>query len=396
MAEAAAEATTIAIAAALAVVCAWGLGAGCDGTPTYYLDGGVEPDGPPPRPEAGPRPDGSAGVFAEVSLSGCAESTVTETELRCLGQVPLTVSFAALAPPDAESFVWVFGDGSDPNNEPAPTHRYQRPGTFTVNLVVGGPFGPLSPTRPIRVTVTAAPLGAWCDRDEQCATAHCLCADAGGEGCPAILSGTCSAPCPGCGAEGICADLQVLDATGTADVAAWRQAQCLPGCEHHADCPRPGFRCRAVPTRDATGSRDWQGACLPAVLADVGAGCAGPAGEPDPAACLSGDCAALGRFGLCTDPCALSPCPDYAACALFSGGPRAGEPVCLARCSPSRPCDHDPALACTTADPLGELGFSILDPGVPATATFCAPRRCTDALDCPSGICDQAAGGFCI
>jgi len=380
--------STLIITAAILALSA----AACDGTPTWYLDATVGEDGPPPRPEAGTYPDGAIGSFASVTLTGCAELSITETTTQCSGQAPLEIAFSTLAPQDTQSFVWDFGDGSEPGSTSAPVHTYHRPGTYIVDLVVGGPFGPISPTRGIQITVREAPLGDWCDRDEQCQSGTCLCADASEQGCPSVLSGTCTGACPACGADGICADLTAGDAT---DLPAWRAPHCLAACAQDVDCPRAGFRCRAVPTRDATGARDWQGACLPDVLGDVGQPCLDADGAPDPEQCLSGDCADLGRFGLCTDACDQSPCPGYAACAVLSGGPRSGEPLCLARCSASRPCDADPALSCTAPDALGELGFTLLSATEPAGATYCAPRRCAGALDCPSGQCDLAAGGFC-
>lgn len=366
-------------------------GMACDATPTWVLDAGPGADAAPPTPDVGPVPDGTPSIFADVSISGCAEVSITEGTYHCIGPVPLEITLATLVPPDATSYVWDFGDGAPPSTSPAPAHRYDQPGTFQITLVVGGPFGTISPPRLVQVTVTRATLGDWCEQGSQCQGGVCLCGGAA-EGCPPVLAGTCSAECDACTSPGVCADLGVRDAT---DLPTWRGPHCLLGCASAGDCPRSGFDCREVPTLDATGTRSWSGACLPDVLAEVGGGCPAAGGGLTPERCLSGSCLAVGLYGLCTDGCALAGCPSYAACVTFTGGPRTGEPLCLARCSASRPCGADPDLGCEAADPAGDLGFSVLTPGEPAGATYCAPRRCGSSLDCPSGDCDLAAGGFC-
>ncbi|MDP7115129.1 MAG: PKD domain-containing protein [Myxococcota bacterium] len=57
-----------------------------------------------------------------------------------LGGIPLEVSFAV---PDeltdgVETYLWTFGDGSDPSADAAPTHTYESEGQFTVSLAVTG------------------------------------------------------------------------------------------------------------------------------------------------------------------------------------------------------------------------------------------------------------------
>jgi hypothetical protein len=145
----------------------------------------------------------------------------------------------------------------------------------------------------------------------------------------------------------------------------------------------------------ATAERDWAPVCFPELLHDVGGSCHNPADEADHSLCLSGRCLDVGRFGLCIDLCAVNPCPSYAACVQFSGGPLAWEPLCLARCGPARPCNADPQLDCEVPDSAGELGFTVVDPSEPPGHTYCAPRRCQSGSDCPSGLCDTQAGGFC-
>jgi hypothetical protein len=191
-------------------------------------------------------------------------------------------------------------------------------------------------------------------------------------------------------------DLEVLDSTPSPGAdAPWRAPICLAGCTDPEDCLRSGFGCREVPIQDAEGLRAWGSACFPDLLGDVGKSCHSVQDVPEPALCLSGRCGALGRFGLCTEGCAVNDCPSYAVCVAFTGGPYAGEPLCVARCTTDRPCDADPALGCEPADPVGSLGFTVLEPGEPTSTQFCAPRRCQEPLDCPSGSCDLQAGGFC-
>ncbi|MDY0002041.1 MAG: PKD domain-containing protein [Polyangia bacterium] len=375
---------------ALSLSCLLSLPA-CDGTPTWVLDGGPLPDGSPPRPDVGPYPDGSPSIFAEVSLSGCAEVSLTDEAQHCVGRAPLEVRFSALVPSDAASFIWDFGDGSAPSSSPSPVHLFERKGAYQVVLVVGGPFGAISPSRLLQVTVTGAQVGAYCDQDDQCSSGHCLCAEPE-DGCPGALTGTCSGPCEDCAPPSLCADLGVEDAS---DLPEWRGRHCLPSCTSSTDCPRDGFGCREVPTFDPEAPRGWFGACLPDLLSEVGEGCADSIGLLLPARCLSGRCIEAGRFGLCTDWCAEGSCPSHAACASFSGGPLAGVALCLSRCSQLRTCEGDPDLGCEAPDPSGDWGFTLLSAGEPAGATYCAPRRCTEAIHCPSGTCNLDGGGFC-
>jgi len=67
-------------------------------------------------------PGYQAGLSA-LPLSGCS---------------PLEVSFEAL--PGADSYLWEFGDGRM-SHETTPTHTYQAPGTYQVQLTATGPGG---------------------------------------------------------------------------------------------------------------------------------------------------------------------------------------------------------------------------------------------------------------
>ncbi len=368
------------------------LAAGCDARPRFHIDGGLGPDSTPGH-DALPGQDAGGEPFAGVTISGCEELDLTSETQTCRGTAPLLLAFSSLAPTDASSFRWEFGDSTPDASSPSTSHEYRLPGEYNVLLVVGGPFGSISPPYPTLVEVAPAPAGAYCSEDAQCAESLCLCETGDATGCPPILEGTCSSRCDGCPQDTVCADLTVGDAT---DTDGWRSQVCLPGCETSSDCPRPGFVCRELPSFDANLGRQWQPVCFPDVLADLGESCHDTLDQSDPALCYSGRCGHLGRFGLCIDGCLDAPCPSYAACVTFAGGPLAGEPVCLARCGPDHLCDQDPQLACEPPNGAGDLGFILLDPGEPQGHTYCAPRRCETSSDCPSSPCDTDAGGFCM
>ncbi|MFH2010768.1 MAG: PKD domain-containing protein [bacterium] len=363
----------------------------CDNRPKWVVDAAVVKDSSQNWPEAAPPTDGGGDTFAGLTIGGCGEIELTVEAYICRGTAPLSLTFSSLAPPSAATFMWDFGDDTEPATAPSTDHVYAQPGTYTVVLVIGGPFGTISPPHLTQVSVLPGAVGGYCEEDTQCAAGRCLC---GGEGsdCPIVLRGTCSAECGPCPVDSHCADLTV---SGTDDAADWRLATCLLTCESDLDCLRNGFRCRELPAVAEPAGRLWQPTCFPDVLEDVGAGCRNADDMPDPARCLSGVCASLGHFGLCTDDCQAGTCPSYAVCATFTGGPHAGEEVCLARCDPNRPCHQDPKLACELESPVGELGFTVLDPAEPPGLTYCAPRRCAANAECPTGDCDLQAGGFC-
>jgi len=368
---------------------------GCDARPRYHIDGGL-PDADTPLHDAQPPSDAAGDIFAGMSISGCAEQTLTDALLTCRGTVPLSLGFASLAPPTASTFKWEFGDETPNGETPSTSHVYPSPGTYIVLLVVGGPFGTLSPPYLTRVEVEPVDVGAFCDANDQCVDGLCMCATGDATGCPSILQGTCAASCPECPESTHCADLAVGDASELSSwLGPWRAAACLPDCEADTDCLRPGFGCRELPAVDPALGRLWRPTCFPEVLGDVGQACDDLNDAPDPGLCLSGRCGALGRFGMCTEDCLENPCPSYATCVAFTGGPHAQEPLCVARCTAERPCNHDPELACEFPNGAGDLGFTLLAPGEPAGQSYCAPRRCAAAQDCPSSACDLSTGGFC-
>lgn len=365
---------------------------GCDASPTWSPDAAAPEDAAPPPPDGTPWTDGAAPLFADVAVTGCAVLSMDDVSLRCQGAAPLQLSFSALGPTTAQRFIWDFGDGSPPSSAPAPTHRYDHPGDYSVTLVLSSPSGPISPARQIRVSVGRGEIGAYCTANDQCAGSRCLCGLETEQQCPSAMQGLCSAPCPDCGDAGVCADLTVGDAS---DIPVWRMLTCLPACETSLDCARGGFECLTVPTRDATGVAGWGHACLPEVLQPMGAGCADSLGALDDLRCASGLCAPLGRFGICSASCETAGCPEGADCVRFSAAPLWDAPLCLMRCDAATPCTADPALGCVAPDPSGDLGFEVLSPTAPGGAAYCAPRRCLTPADCPTGLCDLAAGGFC-
>lgn len=369
---------------------------GCDGTPVYKMPDARPSDAQVVAQDAFIPPDGSGEIFAGVSIDGCQELTVTAELYECRGAVPLSVALQALGPPSATTFLWEFGDSSPRREEASVRHVYDLPGTYQVTLVVGGPFGAVSPTQIIQISAEPAGVGGYCAEDAQCASERCLCSGDDTTGCPLILQGTCVADATTCPADAVMVDLEVVDSTRSPGAdAPWRAPLCLAGCTGAEDCARDGFGCREVPVLGASNERGWATACFPDLLGDVGEQCHSVQDVPEPALCLSGHCGELGRFGLCTEPCLDHDCPSYAACVSFTGGPLAGEAICLARCTAGRPCDTDPALTCEAADPQGDLGFTVLDPAEPTGTLYCAPRRCQGSTDCPSGSCDLQAGGFC-
>ena len=154
---------------------------GCDARPRYHIDGGLQPD-VAILPDGLPQSDATGELFAGMTISGCAEQTLTDEILICRGTVPLSLGFASLAPPNASTFKWEFGDQTPDGESPSTSHAYQSPGTYTVLLVVGGPFGTISPPYLTQVEVEPVDVGAFCDSDDQCVDGLCLCATADARG----------------------------------------------------------------------------------------------------------------------------------------------------------------------------------------------------------------------
>ena len=82
-----------------------------------------------------PNGDDSAAINALYAIY-----TDFEANGDIIGEVPFDVEFGILEDLDEglETYLWSFGDGSDPSAEAVPTHRYDEEGQYTVTLTVTG------------------------------------------------------------------------------------------------------------------------------------------------------------------------------------------------------------------------------------------------------------------
>jgi PKD domain/FG-GAP-like repeat len=76
-----------------------------------------------------------------------------------LGAAPLSVRLTDLSEGIVDTRLWDFGDGAT-STEAAPTHVYERPGTYAVSLAVTGPGGSDTKVRPSYVEVVPCPTKA--------------------------------------------------------------------------------------------------------------------------------------------------------------------------------------------------------------------------------------------
>jgi PKD repeat protein len=366
-------------------------------------DGVAGPDAAPAPADAAPLVDAQvpgdaapALTWVDFAIAGCAATSPGDPGLdagpgsaACQGQAPLTVQLAAVVPAAVDVYVWDFGDApaSDPDagpvpDGPTPTHVYELPGVYDVSLSVRGPGGSAMARRQAAVVVTAAVLGAPCQRDAQCgADRECVCD--GESGCAAPLrAGMCSAscgpdaPCAG----GVCANLA---AAAPAEPLDWQRSLCVPACEAGV-CPA-GLTCQEFPAGDG---QAWvQGCFAPGVLGAIGSSCKDASGAPDPHACAGGVCLDIGARGACSAPCADTACPASAACASLDSETPA---MCVQRCTEGAgDCLLDPWLACEAPGAPG--GFIVTEPASPDG--YCTPRTCTEPEACgPDGTC---TAGYC-
>jgi len=72
------------------------------------------------------------------------------------GRAPLSVQFSDLSTGDIVSWLWDFGD-DETSTEQHPFHIYDQPDTYTVTLIVTGPYGENSRIRPSYIDVQYAP-----------------------------------------------------------------------------------------------------------------------------------------------------------------------------------------------------------------------------------------------
>jgi PKD repeat protein len=344
----------------------------------------------PPRREATVAGEGHAGSRVDFVVQGCAKRTAD----KCLGVVPLTLVFSAVADATPPGASWDFGDGSPAGGGPVVSHSYEQPGSFTVMLSVSVASGTVSERKDGFVAVSAVGAGGPCSSDAACASGKCACA--GGQ-CPFPLSqGLCLQECAKLACHSpamVCVDLSVAGAPQPAE--PWRTQLCLPGCAADDDCARRGFGCRQAPS-----SGGWVKACLPPFPRDVSEPCRRADGTPDGASCVGGLCLAIGAGGYCSAACGAAGCPDGTRCARFSGED-ASSFVCLRRCAPAGVQDacgaSDPQLGCELPSPVGYYGFQIAGPPEPPGTRFCAVKRCASDPSCgATGRCDLAKGGFCV
>lgn len=353
--------------------------AACAGGPPRPQESGP---GDRPRPGEGFPLPGESGPRRVIDfvVQGCSERTAD----RCVGAVPLSLTFSAVAQGPVSSLGWNFGDGSPTENALVVRHTYTRQGAFTVTLAAVISGGTAVEQKEKFVQAGAAGPGGACASTEDCASGTCVCH----QSCPFPLSeGLCLRPCQqlACDLAGTaCIDLSVPDGGSAGE---WRTRLCLPTCSKDSEC-RPGFLCRQGP-----GPGGWLKACLPPFPRDIGQPCRGSGGSPDGSLCLGGLCLDIGASGYCSADCGVKACPAGSRCARL--GP-AGQLVCLLRCTAGA-CAGDPRLGCERPDPAGQWGFEIIGPPDPAGTLYCAPKRCLLSSECGlAGTCDLSKGGFCV
>jgi PKD repeat protein len=98
-----------------------------------------------------------AALLALAALFAPGSALADFTASPTTGIAPLTVTFTD-ATVGATSWAWKFGDGTNPpeQNQQNPTHTYQTPGTYTVNLTTSDGTTTQSAT-PVTITVLPAP-----------------------------------------------------------------------------------------------------------------------------------------------------------------------------------------------------------------------------------------------
>ncbi len=285
--------------------------------------------------------DGPTPITLAVAATGCRSYVVNGGIGSCVGDPPLELAFAPVSSSDFVRFSWSFGDGTPDVQDPAPTHRYNLPGTYTVLLTgVLGANGTVQTSAVI--VVRPLPVGGACDLDAHCASGL-TCACAPGGGCAAaFVKGICSVSCESapCPAGGVCASF-ALGPTPTDGTAPPRAPTCLGSCD--GGCPA-GFVCTTLAGAGPAAAGPWVRACVPAgALADLGAPCRNANGDLDGEICGTGVCADLGALGVCSARCDGSqPCPSNTTCATLADGTQ----WCLADCATAGACLRDPLLAC--------------------------------------------------
>lgn len=341
--------------------------------------------------------DGGPSTTAAFSIIGCESFSITEIGALCIGKPPLELTFVSLLS-GTTSNVWTL-TGAVPSSsmQLSPTVVYDQPGTFLARLAAEGPGGTSVSTGTIVVTPggTSSPCRTDADCDAS-AGLSCLCQ---GNTCPGgLVVGLCTKDCDAasCDSGSVCVDLDRArgprpsgdggvggaapgDGGVPATMDAWRRRLCLPTCTDDTSC-RPGLACLQLATRP---NGAYQRACFARVAGEVGAPCRDGAGAPDPTACFSGRCLAIGGFGQCSEDCASITCPNGSQCANVAGQ----SAVCVSECDSQMSC-ADALLSCQSENASDDLGLSSTS-GKP----LCAPKPCGGDGDCsPLGTCET---GYC-
>jgi hypothetical protein len=352
--------------------------AGCRRSSGAPADGGTD----------GVGADGPTPITLAVAVTGCGTYAVSGGIGNCVGDPPLELAFAPVSSSDFVRFSWSFGDGTPDVQDPAPTHRYNLPGTYTVLLTgVLGANGTVQTSAVI--DVRPLPVGGACDLDAHCASGLTCTCQPGGGCAVAFVKGICSvscetAPCP---TGGVCASF-ALGPAPTDGTGVPRAPTCLASCD--GGCPA-GFVCTTLAGAGPAASDRWVRACVPAgALADLGAPCRNANGDLDDEICGTGVCADLGALGVCSAACdGNQPCPTNATCATLADGAQ----WCLTDCATAGACVRDPLLAC--AAPNGGATSGGFQADAAAGLSFCVPKPCGGDAECaPSGRC--APTGDCV
>ena len=108
------------------------------------IDAGTNAGTPTEDKDGEPRPiDGNWDGTATTDMGAYEYMPVLPVDFyatQTIGPTPLEIQFINQTPADFSSWSWDFGDG-DTSNQQNPTHIYNRPGPFTVNLTINSISG---------------------------------------------------------------------------------------------------------------------------------------------------------------------------------------------------------------------------------------------------------------
>ncbi len=98
--------------------------------------------------------------FFEVTEKKCDVNPVPSAEFvasAAMGQAPHSVNFTDLSSGTVDTWAWTFGDGGTSSAQ-HPSHQYDLPGTYTVELTASGPFGSDVETKVDYILASKPPL----------------------------------------------------------------------------------------------------------------------------------------------------------------------------------------------------------------------------------------------